>query len=60
LKPKIIFFLASFQLSLTHDKIKKGDPITTIIVTGILSQIAILLDEEMPDLDLVDGITHEE
>jgi hypothetical protein len=51
LKPKIIFFLASFQLSLTHDKIKKGDPIRTIIVTGILSQIAILLDEEMPDLE---------
>jgi len=52
MKSKIIFFLASFELSIAKHRIKKGDPITTVIVTGILSQIILLLDEEMPDLDL--------
>ncbi len=46
-----IFFLASFGLSVAEGKIKKGDAIITQIITGILSQIDILIGENTPDLE---------
>ena len=48
-----LFYLASFEVSIAEGKIKKGDPIITEVIVGILSQIVILLGIDIPDLDLL-------
>jgi len=57
---KIQYVLINFGKTFLKDPVEDGDPITNVIVDGVLREICILENLEMPNLDqekvLEDGI----